>query len=84
VENSHIAHFEFGMVKNGYIWSFPKADGYSIGISTFRGSEGQDFKSILVRGLFGVDVKPLSSTVISGMSKAAYPKCNFGWKPLCG
>jgi len=21
VENSHIAHFEFGMVKNGYIWS---------------------------------------------------------------
>jgi len=45
VENSHIAHFEFGMVKNGYIWSFPKADGYSIGIGTFRGEE--DFKSIL-------------------------------------
>lgn len=59
VENGHIAHFEFGMVKNGYIWSFPKADGYSIGIGTFRGGEGQDFKSILgeYAGLFGVEVK---------------------------
>ena len=59
VENTDIAHFEFGMVKNGYIWNFPKADGYSIGVGTFRGSEGQDFKSILAEyaTLFGVDVK---------------------------
>ncbi len=59
VENGHIAHFEFGMVKNGYIWNFPKADGYSIGIGTFRGGEGQDFKSILTEyaKLFDVDVK---------------------------
>lgn len=40
-------NFEFGMVKNGYIWNFPKADGYSIGIGTFRGGEQQDFKGIL-------------------------------------
>jgi flavin-dependent dehydrogenase len=59
VENGHIAHFEFGMVKNGYIWNFPKADGYSIGIGTFRGGEAQDFKSILSEyaTLFGVDIK---------------------------
>lgn len=59
VENSNIAHFEFGMVKNGYIWNFPKADGYSIGIGTFRGGEGQDFRSILTEyaTLFGVDIK---------------------------
>jgi len=59
VENTNTAHFEFGMVKNGYIWNFPKADGYSIGIGTFRGGEGQDFKSILAEyaTLFGVDVK---------------------------
>jgi len=59
VENGHIAHFEFGMVKNGYIWNFPKADGYSIGIGTFRGGEGQDFKKILgeYATLFGVDLK---------------------------
>jgi geranylgeranyl reductase family protein len=48
VENgSQVIHFDFGMVKNGYIWNFPKADGYSIGIGTFRGGEPQDFKKIL-------------------------------------
>jgi len=26
--------------QNGYIWNFPKADGYSIGIGTFQGGEG--------------------------------------------
>ena len=60
VENDHIAHFEFGMVKNGYLWNFPKADGYSIGIGTFvGGNEAQDFKSILTDygGLFDVDIK---------------------------
>jgi geranylgeranyl reductase family protein len=59
VSEGHIAHFEFGMVKNGYIWNFPKADGYSIGIGTFRGGEPQDLKSMLAEyaNLFGVDVK---------------------------
>jgi geranylgeranyl reductase family protein len=59
VSNGHMAHFEFGMVKNGYIWNFPKADGYSIGIGTFRGGEPQDFKGILTEyaTLFGIDLK---------------------------
>lgn len=59
VKHTNIAHFEFGMVKNGYIWNFPKADGYSIGIGTFRGGEGQDFKQILgeYATMFGVDLK---------------------------
>ncbi len=50
--------FEFGMMKNGYIWNFPKADGYSIGISSFRGGETQDFQKSLdaySQGL-GVDI----------------------------
>jgi geranylgeranyl reductase family protein len=52
-------NFEFGLVKNGYIWNFPKADGYSIGIGTFRGGEAQDFKKILdvySKGAFGIDI----------------------------
>jgi geranylgeranyl reductase family protein len=59
LELPQAAHFEFGMVKNGYIWNFPKADGYSIGIGTFRGGESQDFKKILSEyaTLFGVDLK---------------------------
>lgn len=47
VENANIAHFEFGMVKNGYIWNFPKADGYSIGIGTFRGGEPQNLRELV-------------------------------------
>lgn len=57
-DKTNQAYFEFGMVKNGYIWNFPKADGYSIGIGTFRGGERQDFKSILWEygKMFGVDI----------------------------
>lgn len=53
------AYFEFGMVKNGYVWNFPKADGYSIGVATFQGGEPQDFKNILSEygRLFGLDTK---------------------------
>jgi len=59
VKDPESAHFEFGMVKNGYIWNFPKADGYSIGVGTFRGGEQQDFKAILTEYamLFGIDLK---------------------------
>ncbi len=59
VERPEVAHFEFGLVKNGYIWNFPKADGYSIGVGTFRGGEPQDFKAILTEysTLFDVDFK---------------------------
>jgi geranylgeranyl reductase family protein len=57
IENGHMAHFEFGMVKNGYIWNFPKADGYSIGIGTFRGGEPQNLREIVTEysKMFGVD-----------------------------
>jgi geranylgeranyl reductase family protein len=59
IHSSEPIHFEFGMIKNGYIWNFPKADGYSIGVGTFRGGEPQDFKSILSKyaTTFGIDVK---------------------------
>jgi geranylgeranyl reductase family protein len=40
------AHFDFGSVANGYIWNFPKADGYSIGVGTFIGGEKQNLKEI--------------------------------------
>lgn len=41
------AFFEFGMVKNGYIWRFPKADGYALGIATFRGNDPNDLSPLL-------------------------------------
>ena len=54
-----VIHFEFGMVKNGYIWNFPKADGYSIGAGTFIGGKAQDFRGILSeygKKMFDVDI----------------------------
>ncbi len=55
---AQVINFEFGMVKNGYIWNFPKAEGYSVGIGTFRGGEPQDFKKILSEyaNTFGIDL----------------------------
>ncbi|MFM7450163.1 MAG: geranylgeranyl reductase family protein [Leptolyngbyaceae cyanobacterium] len=41
------ARFEFGMVKNGYIWHFPKPNGYSLGIATFRGGEPNNVSTML-------------------------------------
>ncbi|PZO49300.1 MAG: dehydrogenase [Phormidesmis priestleyi] len=43
VENGHVVHFEFGLLKNGYVWNFPKRDGYSIGSGVFH--SGRDRKS---------------------------------------
>jgi geranylgeranyl reductase family protein len=59
ISGPQAVHFEFGMVKNGYIWNFPKADGYSIGVGTFRGGEQQDFKGVLAEyaTMFGIDMK---------------------------
>lgn len=61
IENGDTAHFEFGMVKNGYIWNFPKSDGYSIGIGAFRGRHPQNLCNIVTEysTLFGVDFKAI-------------------------
>lgn len=61
IENPDTVHFEFGLVKNGYIWNFPKADGYSIGIGAFRGGERQDLRAIVTEysKMFGVDFKTI-------------------------
>lgn len=53
------AHFEFGMVKNGTIWNFPKPDGYSLGVTTFRGGDPSNLQATLTdyASKFGMDVK---------------------------
>lgn len=58
-ESHDRAQFDFGIVKNGFIWNLPKADGYSVGTSTFRGSDGEDLKANLSEyaALAGIDIK---------------------------
>ena len=44
---AHI-YFEFGLVKNGYLWNFPKCDGFSLGVGTFGGGgPTQDVRQML-------------------------------------
>ncbi|MEM6449027.1 MAG: geranylgeranyl reductase family protein [Cyanobacteria bacterium P01_D01_bin.105] len=58
-KNPHVVHFDFGMVKNGYAWNFPKQDGYSIGSGVFSGkpTKGQGLVAPMVTysSAFGVD-----------------------------
>jgi len=53
-------YFDFGGVKNGYIWNFPKAHGRSLGITTFRGNDPKDLASQLTAYAekFGLKVRP--------------------------
>ncbi|URR34463.1 geranylgeranyl reductase family protein [Thermosynechococcus sp. HN-54] len=41
------AHFEFGLVKNGYLWSFPKGDQRTVGVALVRGSDRANWEPIL-------------------------------------
>ncbi|WNC61127.1 geranylgeranyl reductase family protein [Thermosynechococcus sp. QS41] len=51
------AHFDFGRVHNGYIWNFPKREGYSIGVGTFSLKRKQNLRAIgaAYAETFGVD-----------------------------
>ncbi len=37
-DKQHIGYFDFGSLKNGYIWAFTKSDGYSISGGFFKGN----------------------------------------------
>ncbi|MBI3792836.1 MAG: geranylgeranyl reductase family protein [Gemmatimonadetes bacterium] len=46
VPEPNVAHFEFGMVANGYLWNFPKKDCHSIGIGAW-GQKSVDLRTPL-------------------------------------
>ncbi len=46
VENGAFS-FEFGLAKQGCVWSFPKQKGYSVGVSSFVGGSLKDLKTPL-------------------------------------
>jgi geranylgeranyl reductase family protein len=51
--------FEMGLLKNGFIWQFPKADGYSLGAGTLIGGEDKKLPQQLMEyaNKAGLDVK---------------------------
>jgi geranylgeranyl reductase family protein len=52
-------NFDFGTVKKGYIWKFPKASGCSISIAVLKGDAPKNLKNILTdyATAEGIDVK---------------------------
>jgi len=49
VAEEHTAFFEFGLVRHGFCWAFPREGGYSIGVGTFIGREAADSDAVLSR-----------------------------------
>lgn len=58
---------DFGTVRQGYLWNFPKADGQSLGIGVLRGRQDRNLREILKDYTTGFDVD------LDACSIAAHP-----------
>ena len=58
LDESSAISFEFGLVKQGCLWNFPKHQGYAIGAATFRGKAPKTYQQALDQysRAFGVSV----------------------------
>ena len=43
------ARFEFGLVRHGFCWAFPRQGGYSIGVGTFIGKDAVDATAVMAQ-----------------------------------
>jgi geranylgeranyl reductase family protein len=46
-ETGQLSQFEFGLLKNGYLWNFPKRDGFSFSAATLIGGNPRQPQEIL-------------------------------------
>ena len=56
---------DFGSVKAGYLWNFPKRDGQSLGIGTLDGIQGRTLRGILEPYAAGFGLDPAACTVVA-------------------
>ena len=52
------ARFEFGLVRHGFSWAFPRLGGWSIGVGTFVGREPADADQVLAQLLPSLGLPP--------------------------
>ena len=52
------AHFEFGLVRHGFSWAFPRQGGLSIGVGSFIGREPLEAEAVLARLLPSLGLPP--------------------------
>lgn len=67
-------YLEFGMVRNGYLWNFPKADGFSMGVEAFNSKDSKKLHSILDNYISGSGVDSKDS------KKFGHPICFWDGK----
>jgi len=60
VQDSETARFEFGLVRHGFCWAFPRRGGYSIGVGTFIGREVADSDLVLRQLLPSLGLDPMA------------------------
>jgi geranylgeranyl reductase family protein len=58
VHEPSTARFEFGLVRHGFCWAFPRQGGYSIGVGTFIGREAADADGVLAQLLPSLGLAP--------------------------
>jgi len=58
VSEPQTARFEFGLVKHGFCWCFPRSGGYSVGIGTFLGRTVADYDQVLTALLPSLGLDP--------------------------
>lgn len=46
-EQDGVIHLEFGLIRGGYLWNFPKSDAHSVGIGAFKGQAPKNMKELL-------------------------------------
>jgi len=47
LEETPPLHFDFGSLKNGFIWNFPQNDGYAISATAFQGGDAKKLQETL-------------------------------------
>lgn len=73
------ARFEFGLVRHGFCWAFPRQGGYSIGVGTFIGRDPADADAVLSQLL-----PSLGLPVDAGERRAGRLRIWDGHHPLHG
>jgi len=58
VQEPETARFEFGLVRHGFCWAFPRLGGYSIGVGTFIGRDVADADPVLRQLLPSLGLDP--------------------------
>lgn len=65
LDDSCAINFEFGLVKQGCLWNFPKYQGYAIGAVAFRGKAPADYQNVLDQYGQSFGVRAAQGTVYS-------------------